>query len=141
MERGRRIKREAMRPKEEPETQASPRGRSGRSPSPRRSRSPRTLEDLLECKESVPPRKLVKKEKKEKQDKEKEEAKKRRLIKMRRAGIMIIVPTWGGPDCCAACEEPVTSYEKNWTSSEGGWKHRTFVRIAPGRCRCEENAL
>ena len=143
MERGRRIKLldGAMRPKDEPETQASPRGRSGRSPSPRRSRSPRTLEDLLKCEESpFPPRKLVKKEKTEKKDKETEEMKKRRLMKMRQAGNMIIVPTWG-PDFCAACEEPVTSYEKKWTSSEGGWKHRTFGRIAPGRCRCEENAL
>ena len=128
MERGRRIKLldGAMRPKDEPETQASPRGRSGRSPSPRRSRSPRTLEDILKCEESpVPPRKLVKKEKKEKKDKETEETKKRRLMKMRQAGIMIIVPTWG-PDCCAACKEPVKSYEKNWTSSEGGVEAQNF---------------
>ena len=88
----------------------------------------------------VPPRKRVKKEKTEKQDKEKEETEKRRLMKMRRAGIMIIVPT-GGLDCCAACKEPVKSNEKKWTISEGGWKHRTFVGIAPGRCRCEENGL
>ena len=66
---------------------------------------------------------------KKKKDEETEEMKKQRLMKMRQAGNMIIAPTWG-PDCCAACEEPVTSYEKKWTSSEGGWKHRTFVRIA-----------